>query len=181
MNDISKHEAAIGEFSVVISLLGPQIGDKKPNPTVYADQYKTFVFPLMRKRDVRRIIALSTLSVTQPEDHWTFFQVMVQIFMRLFASTIYNAVHNVANTFVTEAHDLEWTLFRVARIPGESDEASWQRDRQDGKTFVGWIGETGWTSSITRGALARWLVEAAEEGANEWVGKMPAVSRLAHS
>ncbi len=47
--------------------------------------------------------------------------------------------------------------------------------------FVGWIGEKGWSFSQKRAALTRWLVDAAEVGTTEWVGKMPAVSRLAGS
>jgi hypothetical protein len=72
-------------------------------------------------------------------------------------------------------------LFQIAQIPGESDYTNWKKDRDDGETFVGPIGEDGWTGSQTRGALARWLVHAAENMSIVLVGKMPAVSRLSGS
>ncbi|KAF2180360.1 NAD(P)-binding protein [Zopfia rhizophila CBS 207.26] len=160
MDDLVALSTAVDQSSTVISLLGPNINDGKINPTLFADCYKSSVFPLMRRHGVRRIIAMGTISIVRPEDRWTFFQSMVVLF---------------------EAQGLDWTVFRIASIPGKSDEASWRKDREDGEVFVGWVGEKGWTGVQKRGALTRWLVDAAEGGAEEWVGKMPAVSRLAGS
>lgn len=179
ISDLSQHDNVIPKFSAVISLLGPHINDYKLDRTLFADQYKLFVFPFMRQRGVRRIIAICTLSVSRQEDHWTSFAVMVQIFMRVLARNTYIAMHNIADTFSSKAQDLDWILIRLARIPGESDEESWRKDRRDGTVFVGWVGENGWTSSVKRGALAKWLVDAVEGSADEWIGRMPAVSRLA--
>jgi NAD(P)H-binding len=179
MSDLLSQSSAIGTFSVVISLLGPKINDRNIDPAVFARYYNDSVFPLMRQRGVHRIIAMGTISIVRAEDHWTFFQSMVTVFMRLFAKGVYNAIHQVADTFVTEARDLDWTLFRIASIPGDSDEVSWRKDREGFETFVGWIGEKGWTSSVRRAALARWLVDTAEDGGKQWVQKMPAISQLA--
>ncbi|KAI3325690.1 NAD(P)-binding protein [Xylariaceae sp. AK1471] len=178
MSDGDALSRAVAKCSIVLSLLGPNIMDRMENQSLYADIYKDNVFPLMRKHGVRRILAMGTLSIQRPEDSWTFFQPMVLFFVRMMANGVYRNIINLANTFEHDAADLDWTIFRIAAIPGNSDEMSWKQDREDGgEPFVGWIGEKGWTSSIRRAALARWLVDAADGKADSWIGKMPAISR----
>lgn len=181
MDDLAALSTAVAQSSVIISLLGPQINSGSISPTLFADCYKSSVFPLMRQHGVSRIMAMGTLSIVRSEDRWSFLRFLMVLFVRLFINNIYRNILNIAEVFEKEAHGLDWTVYRIASIPGESDEASWRRDREDGQTFVGWIGEKGWSVSQKRGALARWLVDAAEGGAVEWVGKMPAVSQLAGS
>lgn len=177
MSDLASLSAAISQSHTVISLLGPNIIGKEMSPTLFADYYKSSVFPLMREHGVRRIFAMGTISIVQPDDHWTFSRPVLVLLVRLIANAAYRNVLNIADVFNREAHDLDWTVFRIGQISGESDERSWRKDRDDGEAFVGWIGERGWSSSQKRGALARWLVDVAESGAKEWVGKMPAVSK----
>lgn len=176
MTDSNALSTAMAKSSVVLSLLGPSINDKNIDPTVLADIYKSSVFPTMHQHGVRRIFAMGTLSIKHPEDQWNFFHFIVLIFMRLFASAIYRYIHNVAEVFEEEGSGLDWTIFRIAQIPGESDEASWKKDRELGELFTGWVGEVGWSSSVARSGLARWLVDAVEGGADGWEGKMPAIS-----
>ncbi|ETS80731.1 hypothetical protein PFICI_08260 [Pestalotiopsis fici W106-1] len=177
MSDRETLSAAMSRSSTVLSLLGPQISDRKIDPSLYADMYKNYIFPLMRQHGVRRIVAMGTVSIQRTEDHWTAFQFMVVCFMRLFSGTLYRNMLNLADAFDRDAAGLDWTVFRIAQIPGEPDEESWRKDRDDGEVSVGWIGEKGWSSSIKRALLARWLVDAAEGKADEWIGKMPAISR----
>lgn len=177
MHELAALSTAIAKSSLIISLLGPNLNDNNIDPALFASYYKSFVFPLMRQHGVRRIFAMGTLSIVRPEDRWTCFQPLAALFVRLYANNAYYNVLNIAATFDSEANDLQWTIFRIAHIPGDSDNTSWWEDREDSETFIGWVGETGWSGSQKRGALARWLVDAAEGGAAEWVGKMPAVSR----
>ncbi|KAI0438863.1 NAD(P)-binding protein [Xylaria telfairii] len=178
MNDRETLSNAIAKCSTIISLLGPKINDRIESPTLFANIYKQNIFPLMRKHNIRRILAMGTLSIQRPEDSWTFFQPMVVFFVRLMASSVYNNIINVAATFEHDATDLDWTVFRIAQIPGDSDEGSWKNDREEdgGEPFVGWIGEKGWTTSVKRAVLTRWLADAADSKADAWVGKMPAIS-----
>lgn len=176
MTDSAALSTAMAKCSVVLSLLGPSIHDKNIDPTVLADIYKYSIFPTMHQHGVRRILAMGTLSLKRPEDQWNFFHFIILIFMRLLASAIYRCIHNVAEVFEEEGSGLDWTIFRIAQIPGESDEASWKRDRKLGELFTGWVGEVEWSSSVARSGLARWLVDAVEGRAYGWVGKMPAVS-----
>ncbi|KAK1507468.1 uncharacterized protein CCOS01_04893 [Colletotrichum costaricense] len=164
MSDTKALDSAMARSSIVVSLLGPNINDKHIDPSLYADIYRNYVFPAMKKYS--------------PEDHWTFFQTMVTIVMPLLNGAVYRNMHNLAHLFGKEGHDLDWTIFRIAQIPGESDETSWRQDRDLG-LFTGWIGEKGWTSTLRRGALARWLVDGVEGKMDVWVHKMPGISQLA--
>jgi hypothetical protein len=175
MDDLAILSFAVQGSSIIISLLGPDIGNRTLNPTIFSDFYKSALFPLMRKHNVRRILAMGTLSIKRPEDSWSTLRFLMVSLMPLFANAVYHSVLNIVNAFEKEANGLDWTVFRIAALAGEADEASWMADRAAGKDFVGWIGEKGWSLSQKRGALARWLVNATEGEAEEWIGKMPAV------
>ena len=85
----------------------------------------------MRQHGHRRIVAMGTLSIVRPED------LLRGVVHASFANAIYRNMLNIAEVFETEAHGLDWTVFRITSIPGEYGEASW---RENGETFVGWIG-----------------------------------------
>ncbi|KAL2849815.1 hypothetical protein BJY01DRAFT_233462 [Aspergillus pseudoustus] len=168
MDDLEALSKAIAQSRVVISLLGPNILDKKMSPTLFADMYESSVFPLMRQHGVSRIFAMGTISLFRDEDHWVLSRSALVTFVRIFANRAYQNIVNLANLFDNGADGIDWTVFRIAMIPGNSDEESWRKDREDGEAFVGPVGAKGWTLSQTRSALARWLVDAAEGGAEEW-------------
>lgn len=159
---------------MVVSLLGPNIKTRDVSPTLYSDFYRV-LFPMMRECGVHRILAMGTSSIRQPEDHWAFLPRFGALFLWLFINKPYSSVINIGTAFNEDADGLDWTIFRIAAIPGGSDETSWKKDRDAGPVFSGWIGEKGWTFSTPRGALARWLVDAVEGKADKWIGKMPAI------
>ncbi|KAL2866903.1 RNA polymerase II mediator complex subunit MED27 domain-containing protein [Aspergillus lucknowensis] len=169
LDDFDALSTAIAECRLVISLLGPNVLDKKISPTLYQDFYKSSLFPLMRQHGVRRIFAMGTISIYRPEDHWTLSRSALVLVVRLFANGPYQDIVNIAKVFESDASDLDWTVYRIAMIPGGSDEESWRKDREDGETFVGAVGANGWTISQRRGALARWLVDGVEGGAEDWM------------
>ncbi|KAL3430024.1 mediator complex subunit 27-domain-containing protein [Aspergillus tetrazonus] len=179
-DDLPTLSAAIARTKVVISLLGPNI-IRMSNPTLFADIYKTLVFPLMREHGVRRIFAMGTPSISRPEDSWTLFTAVVIPIIRIFAHSAYANVRAIGDAFEQHADGLDWTVFRIAAIPGNHDEESWRTDREDADVFVGWVGEKGWTPSQKRGALARWLVDAAEGGADEWSSSSPSTSSTSNA
>jgi hypothetical protein len=171
----------MAKVDIVLSLLGPQISDRTTSPNAIPDFYKNSVFPAMRKHGVKRIFAMGTLSLSQPEDSWTFIRPAMVLMVRTIASNAYRTIIQTGQVFENDAKDIDWTIYRIAAIPGGSDKESWANDRQDGKAFVGYCGQKGHTYSQRRGALAKWLVDAAEDGLQDWVRKMPAVSKLAGS
>ncbi|KAL4965282.1 RNA polymerase II mediator complex subunit MED27 domain-containing protein [Aspergillus stella-maris] len=168
MDNLELLSDAIARSRIVISLLGPKVFDKIPT-TMYADIYRKSVFPLMREHGVRRILAMGTPSIPRPEDSWTFLSCFGIPLLRIFASPAYQNVRNIGDAFDHHAEGLDWTVYRISAIPGNDDEESWRIDREDGEVFVGWVGQRGWTMSQKRGSLARWLVDAAEGGAEKWL------------
>lgn len=124
---------------------------------------------------------MGTIAIQRPEDSWTVMQSVVLVYMKLFARSIYQNIMNIVDLFENEARDLDWTVFRIAAIPGEPDEESWRQGREEGKLYVGPLGAKDWTMNTNRSRLARWLVDSAEDGAKQWVRKMPAVTKLAGS
>ena len=148
------------------------------------DTYSSFylsLFALMREHHVRRIFAMATAAVSQPGDQFAFTRFLLVLVVRTLAQSAYRAMHEIARVFAEEAEGIDWTVYRIAGIPGGCSEEEWRRDREDGEVFEGCIGEKGWWVMQKRGALARWLVDAAEDGKEKWIGKMPAVGKLAWS
>lgn len=181
MDNLDKLSDAISRSCAIISLLGPNLESLNITPTLYADIYRSSVFPLMRQHGVKRILAMGTISISNPQDHWSFMHIVVKLLVRTFYGIAYKNVVAIGDTFERDGTGLDWIVYRIAHIPGGHDKESWWTDRDDGKTFVGWIAESGWSIQQRRGALARWLVDASQGAADEWLGKMPAVCRLANS
>ncbi|KAH7261628.1 hypothetical protein BKA59DRAFT_550099 [Fusarium tricinctum] len=180
LNDTKALSKAVAKSDAIVSLLGPQLSESMA-PNVIPDFYRNSVFPAMRQHGVKRIFAMGTISIVESEDSWSLMRPAMVFLVRTLAGKAYHTIINVGETFENDAKDLDWTIYRIAGIPGQSDNESWARDREDGKVFVGWIGETGHTYSQKRGALARWLVDAVEGGLPDWLRKMPVVSKLAGS
>jgi nucleoside-diphosphate-sugar epimerase len=181
MDDQETFATAIKGCTTVISHLGAQITDSHIAPSFYADMYRNTVIPGMRDHGIKRIFLMGTMAIQKPEDSFTIMTPVVVNLMRIFTRAVYHNIQNIAEVFEKDAGDLDWTVFRIAAIPGESDEESWRKGREEGKLYVGPLGAKGWTMYTNRSLLARWLVDAAESGAPEWVRMMPAVTRLAGS
>jgi len=125
---------------------------------------------------------MGTLSIPAEGDSFSLVRLMMVGLVRVVVSRAYATVLGIGEVFTKEAgEDIDWTVYRIAGIPGGSDEASWKADREDGEVFEGYVGGPGWSLWQKRGALARWLVDAAEDGKEKWIGKMPIVSRYAGS
>ncbi|KAF5023532.1 hypothetical protein F66182_4399 [Fusarium sp. NRRL 66182] len=181
LNDAEALDTAVSKTNVVVSILGPTSNSRSADPDVLADFYKSFLFPAMRKHGVKRIIAMGTVSLYAPEDGFSFIRSAFVLFVRLVMNGAYNAIVNIARAFENDAKDLDWTIFRIAVIPGGSDKESWEKDRLDGKTFIGSIGQKGQALVQPRAALARSLVDGVEGALDDWIQKMPVVTKLAGS
>ncbi|KIM94119.1 hypothetical protein OIDMADRAFT_136749 [Oidiodendron maius Zn] len=180
LTESKKLASAISKCTAVISFLGSS-GSKVDDVKLFASYYSDYIFPTMRAYSVQRIYAMGTISIRRPEDQpsalrWLAIAIFGRVYPKMLATML-----EIEKVFDTKADNLEWLLFRIASIPGKSDETSWRKDREDGDTFVGWVAESGWSFSQKRAALARWLVDAVEGKADTWIGKMPAVSKLAGS
>ncbi|KAK5651253.1 hypothetical protein OQA88_12661 [Cercophora sp. LCS_1] len=176
LNDKEAISTAVQNARVVVSLLGPNERhglDAAP----FVNFYRS-VFEAMRTHGVKRIFAMGTVSIPAPEDKFSIQRLLILGLVRALAASAYHLILAIGDLFVKEAEGLDWTVYRIAGIPGGSDEASWKQDREDGEIFEGYIGEPGWSASQKRARLARWLVDAVEDGKTKWIGKMPAISKL---
>ncbi|OSS51107.1 hypothetical protein B5807_04458 [Epicoccum nigrum] len=178
-SDAPALSSAMHGCTTVLSHLGAQITDSHISPSLYVDMYRGAIVPAMRDNGIKRIFLMGTVAITKPEDSFTLMTPLVLAYMKLFARPVLQNLLGIADFFEKQATDLEWTVFRIASIPGESDEESWRKGREEGKLYEGPVGSKGWTMNTNRSALARWLVDGAEDGKEEWVRKMPAVTRLA--
>jgi hypothetical protein len=165
---------------VIISLLGPNSA-RQPKNTEYADYYRTIV-SFMKEHNVRRIFAMGTISIYQPEDRGSLVRFLLTCLIRILAPGAYHNIIATQKLFEDgqTTSDIEWTVYRLGNLAGSSDEKAWLANRGD-EAYAGPLGAAGWTSSMKRATLARWLVDAAESGAPEWIRRMPAVSQLAGS
>lgn len=66
LTDTDALSTAVSKSRLIISLLGPQVMKSIPQ-TLFADFYR-IPFPFMRQHRVRRIFAVSTVSIYRPED-----------------------------------------------------------------------------------------------------------------
>ncbi|KAF4500439.1 hypothetical protein FAGAP_3365 [Fusarium agapanthi] len=163
LTDEAALDRAVAKVNVVISLLGSLITDRTSPPNSIPDFYKDSLFPAMRRHGVKRIFIMGALTITRKEDAFTILQPSINFMVRTAFSNAYRAITTIGKTFENEAKNLDWTQFRISAIPGEPDKESWMKDREDGKVFVGYVGEKGYTYSIPRSLLTRWPVDSAEE------------------
>lgn len=176
--ELSNKEAistAVSKARVIVSLLGPN-ERRGIDSALFVNFYRT-VFDAMRTHNVKRIFAMGTISIPDPGDKFSIQRLLLLGLVRALAESAYQMIVAIGELFAKEAEGLDWTIYRIAGIPGGSDEASWKKDREDGEIFEGYIGEPGWSVSQKRGRLARWLVDAVEDGKTKWIGKMPAISK----
>jgi hypothetical protein len=186
MESIADLSRAIGNSTTVISLLGPSTSDISQafRPFAvppYASYYAT-ITALMKQHGVRRIFAMSTISYPDPsgQDRFNLVCALLVWGIYLFVHSAYTAVTDIARSFKDLGSDsgVDWTVFRLAGLPGKSDESSWRRDREDNWPIVGtYVGSELWRPWLKRGALARWLVDCAISSASELAGKFPALGQ----
>lgn len=178
LSDAAALSAVVAQSSSVVSLLGPSISASL-DPSVFAGTYSALL-PQMREHGVRRILAMATLSIKRPEDSFSLLRFLMVLAVRLLYPSAYRSIINIGAVFdgpEADASGVDWTLYRLGMVTGGDAEADWRADREkDAGVYAGWIGERGWSVGVTRGALARWLVDAVEGDADMWIGKMPAVS-----
>ncbi|KAH7176096.1 hypothetical protein EDB81DRAFT_897139 [Dactylonectria macrodidyma] len=175
MDNIDKLGSAVAKCNIVLSLLGPNSSQGRSlAPSLYPSYYSA-LFPLMRQYGVTRIFAMNSASAEDAQDSWVLVLYLLTLIIRVLVPNAYRTMQGISRVFKEEDRGLSWTLFRLANLPGNDDEESWRKDREDGPVYAGYVGKKGYTLSLKRAALARWLVDSTESGAPEWIGKMPAV------
>ncbi|KAL3451496.1 NAD(P)-binding protein [Aspergillus insuetus] len=163
LEDVEKLREVINGTTVIVSVLGPS-GTKIKN-TPFPAFYRR-VFELMREENVKRIIALSTFSVTHPNDRFSLMTRLLVGMLWLFGNSAWKNLIDVGRTFDEHATGLEWTLFRVGFL----------KDQGPGKIVQGYVGDGKLGMGVNRVDIARWVVEQAGKYKAENVGDKPGIS-----
>ena len=149
VGDLQDHSAiatCVQGADAVISALGPNSfksqGDK---PIMHG---LTNIIAAMKHAGVRRLIQVSTAAYRDPKDGFAFkphaFALLFKVIARKGYEDIKATGELVANS------DLDWTL---VRIPNLKDGPA------DGRVDVSWYGKTKLGTKLSRGNLAKFLVD----------------------
>ncbi|MDI3380000.1 NAD(P)-dependent oxidoreductase [Xenophilus aerolatus] len=161
LQDQSAIAKCIQGADAVISALGPNSlkvqGDK---PVMHG---LTHVIAAMKHAGVRRLIQISTAAYRDPEDGFAFSTHASALLFKVIARKGYEDI--VATGNLIAKSDLDWTL---VRIPNLKDGPA------DGSVDVGWYGKTRLGMNLSRGNLARFLVD--QVTARQFVRAAPGIA-----
>lgn len=164
LSDIaSAFDKDIGHVDVVISALGPPLG-RRHSPTLpISTAYQSLVVA-MNKHGCSRLIALSTISATDPRDKFSLIPWSLVQLIKIFQPNAYKEITTLSE-FIRKQTDVpDWTLVRVPALTNGVDEDN----------VAGYVGDGHVGSTLTRAALAAFFVEQIEN--TQWVRKAPAIS-----
>lgn len=163
-NESGLREAIAGQ-DVIISVVGPS-SPFAPN-TVFAPAYKK-IFAIMRAENVKRIIAISTLSVYDPKDKPSFIRWLLVTALWALGHKAWKAVIDISKVFDNEGGDIDWTLFRVGFLA-------------DGPPLTvvdGTVGDGKIGMYLRRADIAQWTLAQAAEVPPKFVHEKPAISSI---
>lgn len=163
LTDVEGLSKAIEGQDVIVSLLGPA-GTVSGTP--YTDAYR-LIFPLMKRWGVKRILAMGTASISDPEDGFSILAFLGVVLVRILANSAYKDIVSVGNTFDTEAtkNELDWTIFRLGFLSDGAPQTC----------KAGYVAKNGWALKNQRADIASWLIEEVEKDDSEWIRKRPAL------
>jgi putative NADH-flavin reductase len=130
----------------VISALGPNsIKVQGDRPVMHGVSH---IVSAMKQSGVRRLIQISTAAYRDPKDSFAFKAHAMVLFFKLAVRKAYEDI--IATGSLIARTDLDWTL---VRIPNLKDGPA------VGKVDVGWYGKTKLGTKLSRGNLAKFLVD----------------------
>lgn len=166
-DDDSSLRKAMEGVHAVVSSLGPTTDVKKapfyPGNTPLATAYARIIH-VMHDMDVKRLIALGTASIKDPNDKFNLaFWVLVNG-VKTVAYNAYRDVVAIGETIRGDGKDLVWTIVRVPLLTNSE-----AKDR-----IAGYVGDGKVTTSLSRAAFAAFVISELEK--NEWARKAPLLS-----
>lgn len=165
LDDREALSSAMKEVDAVLSALGPSVsrGPLHPKGTPLARAY-SLIIELMKIQGVRRLLALGTASITDPNDKFSLRMSVLVTGVATLAHTAYEDVVAIGKTIRTQGNDLDWTIVRVPLLSGSDD-----------KNFVaGYVGDGKTGACLARAGFASFVVQELEN--NEWVRKAPLIT-----
>ncbi|KAF7348489.1 hypothetical protein MVEN_01366300 [Mycena venus] len=168
LDDMDNLSKAMEGVDAVITALGPtgRKGPFYPSGTPIASAYIR-IMVTMKGHGVRRLIALTTPSVRDPEDHFS----LPLVFLRkTFATIAPNAVKDIVaigRVIRTQQEELDWTIFRLALHSSDSDPENCQ-------VVAGYMGDGKTNAVSSRVGAATFIIQELDR--REWIWKSPILS-----
>jgi putative NADH-flavin reductase len=161
LNNREAIKACVAGADAVISALGPNSQKAREKQAIMRGVGT--IISVMEELNVRRLIQISTASYRDPKDGFDFkSQALVTLF-KLIAHNAYDDIKATAQ-LVSNSH-LDWTL---VRIPFLNDGPA------TGPVDIGWYGKTKLGMKLSRGNLAKFLVD--QVAAKEYVRAAPGIA-----
>ncbi|OBZ79697.1 hypothetical protein A0H81_00356 [Grifola frondosa] len=101
------------DVHAVLSVLGPGLGH--PSNTPLAHGY-ALIIEVMKKHDVKRLIALGTASITDEHDKFSLLFTLLINVVATFAHNAYKDIVAVGDTIRGQGDELDWTIVRVGLL-----------------------------------------------------------------
>jgi nucleoside-diphosphate-sugar epimerase len=165
LSDSDNVSKAMEGVHAVISALGPKVtkGPLYPSGTPLAHAYSSII-DIMHKHNVKRLIALGTASIKDPNDKFdSKFWALINAVATL-ARNAYKEMVAIGEVIRAEGDKLVWTIARVPVLGS-----------QDSKEVVaGYVGDGKTGVFLTRAAFGAFLIQELEK--NEWSRKAPLIS-----
>jgi hypothetical protein len=118
----------------------------------------------MRAQGVRRLIALGTTSIKDPNDKFSAQFSIIINGIAVVARTAYKDFVAIGEVIRKEASDLDWTIVRVPILTN-----------QESKTHIpGYVGDGHTGIYLSRPAFAAFVVDELKE--NKWINRSPLLS-----
>lgn len=152
-----------GQVDAVLSALGPLWGHPATKPL--SNAYGLLI-PIMAAHNSKRLIALSTVSVEDKKDKWSFLNALLVGIVWLIQRNAYRDIVEYAKVISSEGdkHGVDYTIVRVPNL----------NDKPGQKVIAGYVGDGKTSIFLSRHAIAEFYVREIE--GKDWVGKTPAIS-----
>jgi len=110
LSSVADLSAALKEVDSVVSLLGPN--KLRHPPSHHLSLYYPRIFDAMREAGVHRISALSTVSLKDPADKFSWARFLLVLLVRIISPGGKNDFVEIGDQFDKHANGLDWVLFR---------------------------------------------------------------------
>ncbi|MGB9201469.1 NAD(P)-dependent oxidoreductase, partial [Methanobacterium sp.] len=136
LNEYKKIEYAIDGADAVMSMLGPAMTGKLVGMPISEGTQN--IVNAMEKLGVKRLIAIATPSVSDPNDIPTIKIKLIKVFAKISMHHAYSEILNVGD--IIQKSDLEWTIIRYLQPTN---------DNKKGKIRHGFVGRTNLGMKVT--------------------------------
>ncbi|MGY5777581.1 SDR family oxidoreductase [Rhizobium sp. LEGMi135b] len=152
LQDAAAIAKCVENADAIISALGPNsLKMKGDKPVMHG---LSNIIAAMKQSGVRRLIQISTAAYHDPRDRFAF---KAHAFVLLFKVIVRGAYEDIkATAELIVGSGLDWTL---VRIPNLKDAPA------NGHVDVGWYGKTKLSMTLSRGNLAKFLVDQVKDQA----------------